>query len=58
MKKYILILIALLCFAFPIIAQEEGPSEEELAKANNPLADIKAFNIQYYFRPALNVVED
>jgi len=58
MKKYILILIALLCFAFPIIAQEEGPSEEELAKANNPLADIKAFNIQYYFRPALNGVED
>jgi hypothetical protein len=33
-----------------------GPSAEELAKANNPIADVKAFNIQYYLRPSLNEV--
>ena len=31
-----------------------GPSAEEIAKANNPLADVIAFNVQYYFRPQLN----
>jgi hypothetical protein len=31
-----------------------GPSAEELAKANNPLADVIAFNVQYYYRPQLN----
>ena len=34
--------------------QKSGPSAEELAKANNPLADLVAFNIQYYYRPHLN----
>ena len=38
-------------------AQKSGPSDEELAKSNNPLADLIAFNIQYYFRPSLNKVE-
>lgn len=31
----------------------EGPSAEELAKANNPLADIRAFNLQNYYVPKL-----
>ena len=58
MKKYILILISILCFVAQTFAQGEGPTAEELAKANNPLADITAFNIQYYYRPALNGIED
>ena len=58
MKIYILILISFLCFVSQTSAQEGGPSAEELAKANNPLADIIAFNIQYYYRPVLNEVED
>lgn len=52
----------------PAIAQEEtpetteapeksGPSAKELAKANNPLADMIAFNVQYYYRPNINEVE-
>jgi len=58
MKKYILVLISILFFVSQTSAQEGGPSAEELAKANNPLADIIAFNIQYYYRPVLNEVED
>ena len=38
--------------------QGNGPSEEELKKANNPLADVIALNVQYYFRPNLNGVEN
>lgn len=34
-------------------AHAEGPSAEELAKANNPLADIRAFNLQNYYLPSL-----
>lgn len=30
-----------------------GPTAEELAKSNNPLADIKAFNVQNYYIPRL-----
>ena len=58
MKRYILILISILCFVAQTFAQGEGPTAEELAKANNPLADITAFNIQYYYRSVLNGVED
>lgn len=36
---------------------KSGPSAEELAKSNNPLADMIAFNVQYYFRPSLNKVD-
>ena len=35
----------------------DGPTAEELAKSNNPLADVIAFNVQYYFRPSLNEVD-
>ena len=40
----------------PAAAQQ--PSAEELAKANNPLADIKAFNLQNYYYPKLWEVDD
>ncbi len=51
--------IILLCLSITSItvAQESGPSAEEIAKANNPLADLVAFNVQYYFRPELNKVD-
>jgi len=58
LKKHIIGLICLICFISQTSAQEEGPTAEELAKANNPLADMIAFNIQYYYRPALNGVEE
>ena len=32
---------------------QSGPSEEDLKRANNPLADVKAFNLQNYFVPKL-----
>jgi hypothetical protein len=35
----------------PAFAQ--GPSAEELARANNPLANIRAFNLQNYYVPSL-----
>ena len=46
-------LLTLLLFGFQATAQDDaapqaggGPSAEELAKANNPLADLVAFNVQ------------
>lgn len=63
MKKfYILFLLFSFCF-IGANAQDEappkgdGPSEEELAKSNNPLADVIAFNVQYYYRPSLSEVD-
>ena len=52
-------LLVCLTFSMNSNAQEsdqegKGPSAEELAKANNPLADLIAFNVQYYYRPMLN----
>jgi len=45
------VLILMLGAASQSAADE--PSAEELAKANNPLADTKAFNIQDYYIPEL-----
>ena len=62
MFKNILLCFALF-FSWAIYAQEQsdeqkkGPSAEELAKSNNPLADMVAFNVHYYFRPSLNQIE-
>lgn len=39
-------------------AGHEGVSAEELAKANNPLADANAINFQNYFMPSLQGVPD
>jgi len=45
-----------------LMAQDKPPAKDELtdeekAKANNPLASAKALNVQYYYRPHLNEVE-
>lgn len=40
------------------LALAEGPSAEELAKANNPLADLTAFNLQNYHASSLYGVPD
>jgi hypothetical protein len=54
--------IILLIFSFLILpcflnAQQAELSDEEKAKANNPLASAKAFNLHYYYRPQLNLTE-
>jgi hypothetical protein len=54
--------IILLIFSFLILpcflnAQQSELTDEEKAKANNPLASTKAFNVQYYYRPYLNLTE-
>lgn len=56
MRNFIFIILFALSPIIVFAQNEEGPSAEELAKANNPLADLKAVNIQYYFRPSLNEV--
>lgn len=45
-----------LFIASPATAQE--PSAEELAAANNPLANMKAFNLQNYFIPSITGAPD
>ncbi|MEN8007017.1 MAG: hypothetical protein ABFS42_08370 [Candidatus Krumholzibacteriota bacterium] len=50
------IFILTLALSQPALA--EGPSAEELAKANNPLADMTAFNVQNYYAPTLFGVPD
>lgn len=52
-------IIIALFWGLSATAQEKpGPSAEELAKANNPLADMTAFNIHNYYRPKLNEMPD
>lgn len=62
-KTIVMLSLAFLMGTTFVLAQDskpsgDGPSEEELKKANNPLADVVAFNVQYYFRPALNEVQE
>lgn len=54
MKKLLLIMASIMLPIVVIAQEKEGPSAEELANANNPLADLVAFNVQYYLRPELN----
>jgi len=44
-----------LCFLTSVGAAlaQEAPSDQELKQANNPLADMKAFNVQNYYAPDL-----
>ncbi len=49
-------LILVLAGAGPALADE--PTAEELAKANNPLADLTAFSVQNYHSSALCGVPD
>ena len=59
MKYLVLSLFLLLGTAVVASAQESATSEEqagggEAAQANNPLADIQAFNLQNYYIPELS----
>jgi hypothetical protein len=54
--------IILLIFSFLILpcllgAQQKELTDEEKANANNPIAKMKGFNLQYYYRPHLNLTE-
>ncbi len=56
--KYGTILIFFLSFFIcPCLLKAQELTDEEKAKANNPLANTKAFNVQYYYRPNLNLIE-
>jgi hypothetical protein len=50
-------LLMLAASASPLAAQS-GPSAEELKRANNPLANMKALNFQNYYTPALYGLPD
>lgn len=47
-------LVVCLAVGCSAVSVAQGPSAEELAAANNPLADIRAFNLQNYYTPNLN----
>lgn len=51
-SKPVLVFITLVTFSMHAFAQD-GLSSEEQKKANNPLADVKAFNLQNYYVPAI-----
>src|SRR5690349_17183131 len=36
-----------------LLGRAQGPSDEEVKKANNPLANSKALNLQNYYVPTL-----
>jgi len=61
MTRYYYVIITFLFVVTTAWSQDQkpsgGPSAEELAKSNNPLADLVAFNVHYYFRPSLNKTE-
>lgn len=49
-----IVVTGLLTCAGLALAQQAGPSEQELKQANNPLASMKAFNMQNYYVPKLD----
>ena len=52
MKQRLLMGLVILAIALPVLAQD-APSEADVKNANNPLADITAFNIQNYYKTDL-----
>jgi hypothetical protein len=44
--------------AFPAAAQQEEKPGGDAAEANNPLANMKAFNLQNYYIPELSELDD
>jgi hypothetical protein len=52
------IVMAALVFGAVAPVAADQPTEAEKARANNPLADVVAFNVQFYLRNNLNGVED
>ena len=58
-QKWILIfsMILLMFSSVQLHAQQKELTDAEKARANNPLANTKGINIQYYYRPHLNLTE-
>ena len=59
LRNFAILFLLVFGFTTNTIAQEQpdslkGPSAAELAKANNPLADMVAFNVQNYYTPKFN----
>jgi hypothetical protein len=46
-------IFALVILVTPLFTLAQGVSEEEAKKANNPLANTKAFNLQNYYIPSI-----
>lgn len=57
MKKTNIVLLIFSFLILPCFLDAQELSDEEKANANNPLASMKAFNLQYYYRPYLNLTE-
>ena len=60
MKHIVIVLLlgGMSLFVAVVNAPAEGPSEEELKAANNPLANFTALNIQNYYIPSLYDLPD
>lgn len=56
--KLLLLLSAALLAHSPLRAETEAAMAQDAAQANNPLADIQAFNIQNYYIPEISGVDD
>ena len=56
-KTVSVIMILFSCLLMPGLLNAQELTDKEKARANNPLANTKAFNIQYYYRPNLNGIE-
>ena len=54
MKTILLLLVSFFIFTTSYAQEQQGPSAEELAKANNPLAEMNALNFQNYYIPHLS----
>ncbi|WNJ20310.1 hypothetical protein [Pontibacter sp. G13] len=55
--KWLMMIVLISSVAWAQDSPKAPPSAEEIAKANNPLADILAFNVHYYYRPRLNGID-
>jgi len=53
MKIHSTPILLLFLLLVSLLAHGQGPSEEEIKKANNPLANAKALNLQNYYIPTL-----
>ena len=54
----LMLLFIVIMAAVGVPARADGPSAEEQAQANNPLASMKTFNLQNYYVPKLTGVPD
>ena len=58
LKSTVLAGVMTMTLSFSPALAQKGPSEEDLKKANNPLADVIALNVQNYYVPNLYGVPD